>query len=1268
MSTHDEIRRLADGSFHSLGDDLLRRLSPRYRRLRKHGLNACGESIKGQPDSYVGETASTASIAVCYTVQKSGWWKKVVQDVRAAVVASPLAMEVVIVVPHNVDRDGPKDKTIDWHLQAQEAAGNARLYIIDGREISNLLDSDHQDLRYQYLGTPYSRLSLFSIFESCRAASRDAIETIKASGRYDPLRYSTRSADRELYQQWQSAFYKDNDSRRVSPVSLISLVNDSGVGKTSLVCEFTRTLGTVLPVVLLQARDLTFGSEDNLVASVIHAIQGVLDPATRVIEEAALTKLLDGSAKLTVVVDGLDESHNCDGVRRAINYWLKSKLSTVSILITTARREFWRTCVDSTWARWMPNAEPGTNSTTEIATRSQVEKTDPAYGVRIPDLFTEEELEAAWLRAGRNRSDLLTLSVDARAELRHPFTLRTFLEVISQEGIPAIKITKAALLELWLNRRLDVESLPQERITQSHFQTALQVVAGQIAESNTGSVSVDSLTNVPRFDSTRPPGPVLQRLIDASILESLPRQTDHIRFTVEAVQDFYLAEADVGKIKNDVKSMVEIFSKLTFSSAYTRLVRIGSRIVTEEVCHEFIRLLLHVDVRKAAILLRASPSHYDPEIRAKIADELGTQIKARHRVRAAMAISLLSDLTCGEAVDALVNHFMQTTESDKHLKSLGANAFVKLSCAKEASFVYRWQHFGIYYGNEIHFSRDLLARVRAATPEFQSALADQAIVELKHESGTWEHAKAVVVLAYLRDPRLVSHLKTRLASNGLLNYYENYALIALGSDKAGALFTSVAKAVGNRLNLLPDDCTNNDARYKLGCLVRFMDYDIRYFITSALEPHIQRLIEDSDGEVAWMGIDLAMRANVVSLYYAVAQVTSRGAWLDYYRYGHRDSVNPTEWLGWWRRSSDNAIRRKLLGLLPRYPNPEIEQILLDCLECRDFCAAAARFLGEYGAIRAAPRLREIISDAVIDDDKREKSAAAKALGDMRDDGAVKILARLASSYSDPWINSQVIKSLSCIGNDEAESALEQLLEIPREEYFQDLVFEALLYCGSQTAVSKVIRKASERTDGAEWLCERLCRLKMIRGWRRGEFYTHIHTKDLVDYLRIHFKPSSPERNCRFGDALAQIDSSEVRALLRNWASKQGSPEDPSVREGDHYKISDMCFETLRERGDFSAIEFTFEQRADEEDDNYVILTANCLRSFPIEAVADQIRARLERATSTSEIVRMLALLGRFGQQVDHELALPYLNHADDLVANVACEVMLRLSDPLLIPN
>ena len=91
MSTIDEIQQLSDGKFHSLGDDLLRRLEQRYRRLRTHGLNARGESIKGQPDSYVGDTAATASIAVCYTVQRASWWNKVIADVRAAVVASHLA-------------------------------------------------------------------------------------------------------------------------------------------------------------------------------------------------------------------------------------------------------------------------------------------------------------------------------------------------------------------------------------------------------------------------------------------------------------------------------------------------------------------------------------------------------------------------------------------------------------------------------------------------------------------------------------------------------------------------------------------------------------------------------------------------------------------------------------------------------------------------------------------------------------------------------------------------------------------------------------------------------------------------------------------------------------------------------------------------------------------------------------------------------------------------------------------------------------------------
>ncbi|MBA4031123.1 MAG: hypothetical protein C0478_09585 [Planctomyces sp.] len=1270
MGTLDEIQRLNDGQFHRLGDDLLRRVESRYRRLRTHGLNDRGESIKGQPDSYVGETAATCSVAVCYTVQRSGWWNKAVQDVLEAVAASPMATEVVVVIPHNADRDGPKDKTIDWLSEARVAAGKATLRVIDGREISQLLDTDHQDLRHNHLGIPYSRLSGSSILASCRMASLATIDSIRGSGRYDPERYSHRSADKELYRVWQSAYrYNDSSDRRVAPIRLIALVNDSGVGKTSLVCEFTRTLGAVLPVLLIQARNLMFGTEDGLVAAVIHKIQGFLDPSARVIEEAALSKLLSGSVPLTVVLDGLDEAHNPEAVRKAITCWLSSKLCQVGILIVTSRREFWQTCVDSSWVKWVPNPTPDDRSPVKVADRSQVEKCEPAAGLPLPDRFNEGELEAAWLRAGRTRSELAILPDDAREELRHPFTLRVFLDLQMREGHSPKKVTRAALLERWLNHRLDAESLPSERITRSHFQQSLRMVASRIAETSDCSVSVDELTEVPRFDSSHPPGPVLQRMIEAGILESLPNQTDRIRFAVEAVQDFYRAEADVEDIKSNPAHMAEAFLHLPFTTAYSRLVRIGARLIGEDVRHEFIQRLLEASPIKAAIVVRAHPDCYTAEARARIAGELGTQITDRYRVRAAMAITLLGELNCQEAIDVLGKHLLPPADLHNDLKSLGATAFTKLSYAPAAAFVYRWQWFGTSQGNDSYYFKDLLASIRDATFEFRLALADQSVSQLSNATGTKEHVKAVTVLAYRGDGRLVDHLASRLTQNGLLEHYENHALIALGSDAAGRLFAQSVKAIGDRLAPLPDDHANNDARNKLIRQAHFLNYDVRYLLASAFEPHVQRLIEDANPDISWIAVDLSKRAHAVSLLYPAAVAASkRSDQIELDRGEERSCVSADVWLGWWRQSTDVAIRRKLLRLLPPYPNSEIEKVLVDCLDLPELCASAATRLGEYGAIRSAPRLREILSEAVTTDDQWAKSAAAHALGDLRDGAAVPLLEKLATEHSDEWVGLQAIASLGLIGNSEAETALGRLHQLQKGDGIEDHIFEALLCCGSPTAVAEVIKHASSRLDGSEWLCERLGRLSWMRGWRCGEYYTHIYTAELVDYLKSHCKLGSPEKNWDIGDAFRQIDSPEVRTLLQKWGNRRGSPEDAVVRESDQRRLSDMCYWELRNRGDTSAISYTLDECADDRDDIYVARAALLLQTFPTAAVANQLRSRLNVATTISETLRMLALLGRFGQQADAELAAKFVNYANGLVANVACETMLPLSDPLLVPG
>src|SRR5207244_1715039 len=145
-----------------------------------------------------------------------------------------------------------------------------------------------------------------------------ALTATAESCRFDAPRYVRRSAYHELYHLWQSCLADTHrGARRVAPAKLIPLVNDSGVGKTSLVCEFARSLGSVLPVLLIQARDMAFDTESALVAHVLHELQGVLDPAVRIGEEAAVVRHLSLSSPLTVIVDGLDETHAPDEVRRA---------------------------------------------------------------------------------------------------------------------------------------------------------------------------------------------------------------------------------------------------------------------------------------------------------------------------------------------------------------------------------------------------------------------------------------------------------------------------------------------------------------------------------------------------------------------------------------------------------------------------------------------------------------------------------------------------------------------------------------------------------------------------------------------------------------------------------------------------------------------------------------------------------------------------------------------------------------------------------------
>jgi hypothetical protein len=581
--------------------------------------------------------------------------------------------------------------------------------------------------------------------------------------------------------------------------------------------------------------------------------------------------------------------------------------------------------------------------------------------------------------------------------------------------------------------------------------------------------------------------------------------------------------------------------------------------------------------------------------------------------------------------------------------------------------VYRWHWFGLHSNNEAYYFKGFLGILRGANPEFRNALAEQALERISNPSGTQEHAKAVTVLAYLGDERLVANLETRLAQNGVLGNYENHALIALGTDSAGALFARSVMAVGAKLVGLPDDAANHQARWRIINLVNFTTDDICYLLNPTFQPHLERLIEDSSSDISWIASDLAKCGMVASLFYPAAVAADRRNRIESERRDQRSCITPDLWLGWWRQSPDLRLRRRMLRLRPLYPSPEVETILIECLDSTELRGSASLALGDHGVVRSAVHLRGILAEEIVAGDLRGKYGAARALGDLRDEAAVPLLEKTAAEYPEEHVVDEAVSSLGLIGNPEAERALVRLLQSGKGGDFEETVLEALLLVGSASAVSIVVDRARSRQDGPHWLCKRLSGLD-VRGWHRGEFYTHIHTDELVDYLASSYNAASPEHVSGLGEAFRQIDSPAVRGLLQKWAGLRGSAQDPFVGENGRRRLSDICFEGLRDRGDESAIEYTLDEREDKDDHIYLWITADFLRPFPAAAIAVRLRLRLAAATTASETLRLLALLGRFGQAVDAELASRFQDHPDDLVANVACETMLRLSDPMLVPE
>jgi hypothetical protein len=228
--------------------------------------------------------------------------------------------------------------------------------------------------------------------------------------------------------------------------------------------------------------------------------------------------------------------------------------------------------------------------------------------------------------------------------------------------------------------------------------------------------------------------------------------------------------------------------------------------------------------------------------------------------------------------------------------------------------------------------------------------------------------------------------------------------------------------------------------------IHFTGGDLRYLLTPAFEAQLARLVKSDVRGISWLAADTIKRGDVAALFYDMAEAGARYGWMDFPYLNERDVVSTELWSTWWLRSNETNVRQRLMGLTPRYPSIELEESLLAALDIREFRGRAARLLGEYGSVRALPRLRQLLSEDMTNTEQSilfDKAEIAHAVGDLRDDESIGLLKEIAVTHPKSWPGIKCIENIGVIGTKQAENALMQLLDDGVDER---IVLSALIAC------------------------------------------------------------------------------------------------------------------------------------------------------------------------------------------------------------------------------
>jgi hypothetical protein len=1074
------------------------------------------------------------------------------------------------------------------------------------------------------------------------------LDRLKALGRYSPEHYVETQADTRLFKFWQLSLRNAAGKSAGERQTYIPLIADAGIGKTNLLANFSEKGSKQAPVLMLLARDLMFDAEDSLVRTVIEQLQGTLDPTVRQKEERHVAMMLSGKTPLTVVLDGIDEATNTVGVQKAVGYWLRSTLGRQSVLVTSSRPEFWRRCRDPTWAASIVNDFEHPKAARSLRHEQDISALDPVKGIELPKQFSTGELQQAWLKHGRDSAEFWNLPNEVRQTLMHPFTFMSAMELLDQGSSIDGLTSQGDVLKLWVTKRLEAESDATLRISSDQLESCLKIIARIAATHVNLWLRVDELSEVPRFDQANPPGPVVERIIAANILETHPEQPDQIRFTFESVQDYFLASSTHEEIARNPSQVARLFEKETLSACATRLECIGAQISAGESSETFVKELLKLDPVKAAIVLRAHPGRFSSQTRSAVCEALRDMLHSKQLSEQAIATQLLGRVKCDES-EIVLRDYWSNNEPSKHIRHVIAHAAVTHGIVELVSIVFQTR----WFIRERYFV-DIRPELEATSEDFQTALKEYACQYLPADQHSDDYQRAITVLGYMADPAAVEAIKKRTTGQRPF-FYETLCLLVIGSPQAIECYSRI---VGEFIAFKESDEEDENARYAFAV---FPSSYIGSFVTTDSENYVLNLLRSDKPRHQIYGKRLATKLGTATL---LKEKVIRWNVEGYMSLSDPDSfgqhLGAENWLSLWNDGPTLEHQATLVKVAKDLRDPRIETILIQNLANIEIAGSCAQSLAGMGSQRACTAIRKLLRESQPDKEGKNWNAycAFWAIHTLRDEDAVEdVVAFLEANPGSTYHESA--SGLAAIGSPNAEDALFSL-----KNQSDKMKANAFLLFGTKRCVEKAIEIAKKQNNPVDWILQEchFC-FSLIHGWASHHFRVDVEIEPLIDFI------GTATLNAKQYDCLMSmldgVDSPAIRVLLREFCDKQGTSDDVEM-DSPVGALSNGAYRELCDRGD----DHVLEQYVSEEVDRhkgYVVgeSFANQFSYFDREKVLAEFHKLLGGDSSDDAfVVTVLDLVGFLGSDSDLELLERHVESESISVSNAAFTAKLRLSDPL----